>query len=132
MKTIQSSTYREQLLALRARLRGDVNQMANVALPEREFTRMPIHMAELGSDSFDRELSLKLLGSEQNALDLIEAAIARLEDGSYGLCITCGAKIPKSRLEAIPYTAQCVRCASEEEGVSPERGARDQRRVLPR
>ncbi len=132
MKSMPSSTFLQQLVALRARLRSDVNQITDVALTENGSTRMPIHMAELGSDSFDRELSLRLLGSDQNALDLIDAAIARLADGSYGLCVTCGAKIPKSRLEAIPYAAQCVPCASQQEGVPPERGARVPRRVLPR
>jgi hypothetical protein len=48
-------------------------------------------------------------------LDQIEAAIERIEDGSYGRCEECGEEIPKSRLEAIPYAAECVRCASQEE-----------------
>jgi RNA polymerase-binding transcription factor DksA len=84
-------------------------------------TSMPNHMAELGSDSFDQELTLNLLGSEKDALDQVEAAIGRIDDGSYGWCETCGARIPKSRLDAIPYAARCVRCASqEEEGHGPE------------
>ena len=76
---------------------------------------MPNHMAELGSGNFDQELTLSLLGSEKEALDQIEAAIERIEDGSCGHCETCGEKIPKSRLEAIPYAALCVRCASQRE-----------------
>jgi len=70
-------------------------------------------MAELGSDNFDQELTLSLLGSENEALDQIEAAIKRIEDGSYGQCEDCGKQIPESRLEAIPYTALCVRCAAQ-------------------
>ena len=72
-------------------------------------------MAELGSGNFEQELTLNLLGGEKNALDQIEAAIERIEDGSYGRCEECGKKIPKTRLEAIPYAAQCVRCASQGE-----------------
>ena len=49
-------------------------------------TRMPNHMAELGSGNFDQELTLGLLGSDQDVLDQIEAAIERIEDGSYGRC----------------------------------------------
>ena len=45
---------------------------------------MPTSMAELGSDNFDQELTLSLLGTERNALDEIEAAIVRIEDGTYG------------------------------------------------
>jgi DnaK suppressor protein len=78
-------------------------------------TSMPTSMAELGSDNSDQELTLSLLGNEKDALDQIEAAIERIGDGSYGLCETCGVKIPKARLEAIPYAAQCVRCTSQQE-----------------
>ena len=109
--------HRERLLALRARLRGDMTQMEDNALNKdhSRTTSMPINMAELGSDSSDQELTLSLLGSDKDALDQIEAAIVRIEDGSYGRCEECGGKIPKSRLEAIPYAAQCVRCASQRE-----------------
>ena len=67
----------------------------------------------------DQELTLSLLGSEEDALDQIEAAIERIEDGSYGECEDVRVKIPKSRLEAIPYAAQCVRCASQQEDHGP-------------
>ncbi|MGA2062594.1 MAG: TraR/DksA family transcriptional regulator [Thermoguttaceae bacterium] len=108
---------RERLLALRARLRGDMNQMSDNALNKEHnmTTSMPNHMAELASGNFDQEFTLSLLGGEEDALDQIEAALQRIEDGSYGQCEECGAKIPKSRLEAIPYAAQCIRCASQQE-----------------
>jgi DnaK suppressor protein len=108
---------RERLLALRARLRGDIIQMSDNALNKdhNTTTSMPNHMAELASGNFDQEFTLSLLGGEEDALDQVEAAIERIENGNYGKCDTCGVKIPKSRLEAIPYTAQCVRCASEQE-----------------
>jgi DnaK suppressor protein len=109
--------HRERLLALRARLKGDMTQMSDNALNKdhNTTTSMPNHMAELASGNFEQEFTLSLLGSEEDALEQIEAAIERIENGSYGDCETCGAKIPKSRLEAIPYAAQCVRCASQQE-----------------
>ena len=116
------SLHRERLLALRARLQGDMTQMEDNALNKdhNKTTSMPNHMAELGSGNFDQELTLSLLGSENEALDQIEAAIERIEDGSYGQCEECGVKIPESRLEAIPYAALCVQCASQrEEGHGP-------------
>ena len=87
-------------------------------------------MEELGTSNFDQEITLSLLGSEKDALDQIEAAIERIEDGKYGRCETCGGRIPKPRLEAIPYAAQCVRCASKQEPIDFQRGS--QHRVLPR
>ena len=109
--------HRERLLALRARLLGDMTQMEDNALNKdhSRTTSMPTSMAELGSDNSDQELTLGLLGSDKEALDQIEAAIGRIEDGSYGRCDECEEKIPKSRLEAIPYAARCVRCASQRE-----------------
>lgn len=109
-----------------------MTQMANNALnhDHSRTTRMPTDMAELGSGNFDQELTLSLLGGERNALDQIEAAVRRIENGTYGRCETCGKRIYKVRLEAIPYAAECVRCASEEEDGPLKR--RSQRRVLPR
>jgi DnaK suppressor protein len=114
--------HRERLLALRARLQGDMTQMEDNALNKDhdKTTSMPNHMAELGTGNFDQGLTLSLLGSEKDALDQIETAIERIEDGNYGQCETCGMKIPEPRLEAIPYAALCVPCASQqEEGHGP-------------
>ena len=106
--------HRNSLLALRAKLRGDMTQMEDVALNKdrSKTTSMPTNMAELGSDNFDRELTLNLLGSERTVLDQIEAALERIEAGSYGRCEKCRAKIPEARLDAIPFAALCVKCAS--------------------
>lgn len=108
---------RERLLALRARLLGDMTQMEDNALNKdhSRTTIMPTSMAELGTDNSDQELTLSLLGGDKEALDQIDAAIDRIESGSYGLCEECGLKIPKARLAAVPYAAQCVQCASQQE-----------------
>jgi len=136
MLTTDFTPHRERLLALRARLLGDVTQMADNALnkDQSKTTSMPTSMAELGSDNFDQELTLSLLGCERNALDQIETAITRIEDGRYGRCETCGVQIPEARLEALPYAAQCVACASEQENLLTTFDYRSgsQHRVLPR
>lgn len=117
MTNTDSTLHRQRLLALRARLRGDTDQMEDNALNKDHSTTtsMPNDMAELGTGSFDQELALRVLGSEQDTLDQIETAIERIEDGSYGRCMACGEKIPETRLHAIPYAADCVRCASQQE-----------------
>ena len=121
-------------MALRARLQGDTTRMEDNALNKdhSKTTSMPTNMAELGSGNFDQELTLSLLGSERNALDQIDGALKRIDDGSYGQCETCGGKIPKSRLEAIPYAAQCVPCASEQDNSLTTLDSRSRHRVLPR
>ncbi len=72
---------------------------------------MPTDMAELGTDNFEQELTLDLLGNEKEVLVQIEAALKRIEDGSYGKCEECGKEIPRARLDAVPYASLCVRCA---------------------
>jgi RNA polymerase-binding transcription factor DksA len=108
-----------------------MSQMADGALnhDHSRTTRMPTDLAELGSGNFDQELTLSLLDSERDVLEQIEEAIERIEEGSYGRCKTCGGRIRKSRLQAIPYVAQCVRCASEEEDMPT---SFDFQKVLPR
>jgi DnaK suppressor protein len=117
MTRTDHTLYLERLLALRARLQRDMTQMEDNALNKdhSRTTSMPTDMAELGSGNFDQEFTLSLLGNENDALDQIEAAIERIEDGRFGQCEECGVKIPKSRLEAIPYAALCVQCASQQE-----------------
>ena len=50
-------------------------------------------------------------GEAQQTLRLIDAALIRIEDGSYGTCSECGEEIPAARLEALPYVTTCVNCA---------------------
>lgn len=121
MKQNELQVFKQRLLALRARLRGDVTQMADAALRKSrteangDLSSMPIHMADIGSDNYEQEFTLSLMQNEGEALSQIEAALERVEDNTYGECEECGSKIPKERLTAIPYTALCVKCASTQE-----------------
>jgi DnaK suppressor protein len=121
MKKAEIQIYKDQLLALRARLRGDVTQMADSTLKKSrtesngDLSSMPIHMADMGTDNFEQEFTLSLMQSEEGTLGQIEGALERIEDGTYGACEECGTRIPKARLSAIPYATFCVRCASQQE-----------------
>jgi DnaK suppressor protein len=118
LKKTDQKVYREKLVQLRARLRGDVNAMADAALhgnreQNGDVSRMPIHMADIGSDNFEQEFTLSLLENDEDTLEMIEAALERIEEGVYGSCQECGGLIPKTRLNAIPYTPFCVKCAGK-------------------
>jgi DnaK suppressor protein len=120
MKKTDMLAYKEKLHAIRARLRGDVTAMAEVALRKSgiegsDSNAMPIHMAELGSDNFEQEFTLGLMEAEEGTLGHIESALERIEGGSYGRCIQCDGQIPKTRLNAIPYTPVCIKCAEQQE-----------------
>ncbi|MCA9101146.1 MAG: TraR/DksA family transcriptional regulator [Pirellulales bacterium] len=122
MKKAEMKVYKDRLVLLRSRLRGDVNHLADAALNKNgnhaagDLSSMPIHMADIGSDNFEQEFTLSLMETEGDTLDAIEAALERIEDGTYGQCDECGVKIPKTRLNAIPYASYCVKCAEKLEG----------------
>ena len=120
MKKMESKPYKIQLLALRARLRGDVNGLAEAALGKTrsesngDSSSMPIHMADIGTDAFEQEFTLSLLEHDGTVLEQIEGALERIEGGIYGICIECESKIPKTRLNVLPFTPHCVKCAEND------------------
>ncbi len=122
MKKREMKIYKERLLLIRSRLRGDVNALADAALQKTrseasgDLSSMPIHMADIGSDNYEQEFTLNMMQNEEDTLTLIEAALERIEDGTYGTCQECEYDIKKSRLNAIPYTPFCIDCASELQG----------------
>ena len=127
MKKADREAHKKKLLALRARLRGDVDQLTDEALKRSrqdtngDLSNSPIHMADIGSDNFEQDFTLTLLASEEETLQQIGYAITRIEEGTYGSCTKCKKSIPKSRLQAIPYAEFCVNCATKEEmGASEE------------
>ncbi len=119
MKKADMQPFKEKLLQFRARLRGDVNAMAESALRKTrseasgDLSSMPIHMADIGSDNFEQEFTLSLMASEEGILGMIESALERIEDRVYGICTECGHTIKKTRLNALPHTPHCIKCASE-------------------
>jgi RNA polymerase-binding transcription factor DksA len=114
--------YRQTLQGLRARLRGDLDQMTDEALRRDNgggtgnLSNVPLHMADLGTDNYDQEFTLGLIENEQETLELINEALARMENGTYGQCAECAEPISRPRLQAIPYARHCIRCARKLEG----------------
>jgi len=73
------------------------------------------HMADVATDSFDREFSLGIATNvQQKILYAIEEALKRIEDKTYGTCVQCEKPIAKQRLMAMPYASLCVECQSKE------------------
>lgn len=74
-----------------------------------------LHMADVGTDNFDREFALNLLNNEQDIMYEIDDALARIESGKYGVCETCGKDIQEKRLMAMPSARMCKECQEAEE-----------------
>ncbi len=66
------------------------------------------HLADTASATFDRELDEGLEEDAERQLRDVEAALARIDDGSYGKCTACGKEIPAERLEAVPWATLCI------------------------
>lgn len=75
-----------------------------------------IHMADIATDSYDREFSLGLATNAQEVLYEIEEALKRVQEKKFGDCLTCGKPVSRARLRAIPYASMCIACQSKEEG----------------
>ena len=119
MKVADMQAYRKVLEQLRSRLRGDVNTMTDAALgttsdePNGHSSTTPTHLADIGSDAFEQEFTLTLMENEEDTLQLIEEALARIRQKTFGVCIDCDGTITKKRLEALPYAPRCIRCAEK-------------------
>lgn len=70
-----------------------------------------VHASDLGGRAADEGLALELLAPEEVILTEVNAALARIDEGTFGLCETCGKKIARARLAALPYARGCIRCA---------------------
>jgi DnaK suppressor protein len=68
------------------------------------------HLADIATYTYDRELDSTLEGAEAEHLRHIDAALRRIEDGTFGTCENCGTSIPRERLEAMPWVTLCIDC----------------------
>lgn len=107
----QWAKYYKVLLDLRERL---LLQMSGLAKESAEqMAGYSLHMADSGTDNFDRDFALSLLSSDQDAIYEIEEALKRIEKGTYGICEITGKPIPKARLTAIPWTRFTVEAQAQ-------------------
>ena len=73
------------------------------------------HPGDMATVTFDRELDYTLEENEGRLLEAIDASLKRIDDGTYGMCVNCGQPIGAERLEALPWTTQCIDCKRKEE-----------------
>jgi DnaK suppressor protein len=112
-----------RLIELRDQLTRQMDGLAKESA--QEMAGYSLHMADSGTDNFDRDFALSLLSSDQDAIYEIEEALKRIEKNTYGICELTGKPIPRSRLEAIPWTRFTVQAQAQLE----REGALRQRRL---
>ena len=127
LKAADLKAYKKRLLELRSELTDEIGKITNENLNKStrdssgDLSGYSLHMADQASDNFDREFSLDLAQNEQNILYRIDAALKRIEDKTYGECITCQKTITKQRLKAVPYAELCIGCQEAQEKKRPRR-----------
>jgi DnaK suppressor protein len=122
MTKTEHEHFRRQLLNVGQRLKVQVAGLSSEALRKSggeasgSLSNTPVHMADLGTDNFEQEVSMSLLENEEQVLEEIAAALTRLDKGTFGTCEECGQPIPRERLEAVPYARLCIDCARQAQG----------------
>ncbi len=124
MKAAELSQFKKELLELREKLMGNVNHMEDEALGKSghdasgNLSNVPIHMADVGTDNYDRDLTIGLIQNGEDELRAIDEALEKIGKKTFGLCESegCGKKISKARLTALPYVKLCIECQRQEEG----------------
>jgi RNA polymerase-binding protein DksA len=104
--------YRDILLARRAELVGDLQSLEGATTDSGELSKLPLHMADVGTDAYNQDFNIGLAETELQRLKEIDAALERIRNKTYGMCMLTGDPIPEARLQAKPtakYTIESAR-----------------------
>jgi RNA polymerase-binding protein DksA len=115
MSTIDISRMKEALQTERTRVVAAIENLKNenpgTVEDETGDETYDQHPADVATAMHDRELDYGITENEQQLLEEMDAALQRIEDGTYGICTNCGKPIPPERLEALPWAQLCIDCA---------------------
>lgn len=104
---------REKLLAMRQSIMRNVQSDLQENREQTKDEGMDTY--DIASDARDREISLILTDRDRDKALAIDDALARMDEGTYGVCESCESDIAEARLEALPFTRLCVSCQAERE-----------------
>jgi RNA polymerase-binding transcription factor DksA len=137
MKTSDLSTLRRQLQELTTRVRSDAASLVEQTHASSggnggsELSNAPFHLGDMGTEEYLYDMNTTLLANEQYIVREAREALRRMDAGTYGKCEGCGQAIAKARLEAIPYTRFCVKCAAANDA-TPQVNLNDGRPQSPK
>lgn len=112
--------YGKILSALASRVRLDAAAMLELAHGASggngsgELSNAPLHLGDMGTEEYLYDLNAALLSNEQYIAREAGEALRRMREGTFGVCEDCGKPIAKQRIDAIPFTRYCVKCAAKE------------------
>jgi RNA polymerase-binding protein DksA len=111
--------FRDLLLAKRREIVGDMSSMEREALRSSggtNLSNLPLHMADMGTDNYEQEFTLGLMEKDRKLLRDLNDGLAKIQDGTFGLCEGTGKPISKARLEAQPWARYSIEYARKLEG----------------
>ncbi len=110
--------YRDMILAKRREIVGDMSSMEREALRTSgtNLSNLPLHMADMGTDNYEQEFTLGLVEKDRKLLRDLNDALAKIQNGTYGICEGTGKPISKARLEAQPWARFSIEHARKLEG----------------
>jgi len=126
METLDYTFFKELLLRLRNEFSGQMGQVIETGSDATgkdasgDHSSYSFHIADMGSDTMEREQSFIAVQRDGLTLQQINDALERLEKGTYGACEGCSTTIPTERLEFIPQTRFCIQCQSVQENSTSE------------
>ena len=115
------SEYKKIILKIKEKVVGDIKHISEDTLKKSQkdasgdISGYSYHMADVATDTYDREFSLGLASNEQKALYELDDALKRIEEGTFGICEECKCVMTKTRLKAVPYARLCVKCQEKKE-----------------
>ena len=121
MSAIDTNRFRQMLEEERTRVQAAIDNLhadhpGSMSDETGEDAVYDNHLADTATETYDRELDYTLEENSEHVLAEIDAALRRIEDGTYGQCTNCGRQIPEERLEARPYATLCIDCQRQREG----------------
>jgi DnaK suppressor protein len=110
--------YKKILLKTKEQISGDIRTLSDENSGSGndrggDVSGHALHMADVATDMYDREFTLGLASNERELLYEIDGALARIQEGTFGVCDQCKKPIPATRLKAIPHARTCMKCQEQ-------------------
>jgi RNA polymerase-binding transcription factor len=118
MSAIETDRFRDALLEAKKRVEAAIQNLHEEnsgSLADDAGEETAHDLADTATETYDRELDYSLEENSEHVLEEIEAALKRIEEGTYGICMNCGMQIAEARLEALPWATLCIDCARDRE-----------------
>ena len=113
-------SYKKLLLKTKEQIVGDIRNLSNDnvgSVNDRggDVSGHALHMADVATDMYDREFTLSLASNDRELLYLVDEALVRIDEGTYGTCVECKKPIPATRLKALAHAKTCLKCQEQRE-----------------